>query len=284
MTTRRATFRWWVAGLWLALLVSSTPGLEVRGGEPAASDGGGLGGRELRIFDVSSLTVGFPDFECGDGPGAEVVARAPARPDGAKPAPVPPLDRPDPRPAFGGEREEWIRPFGTLDDVVEFLKRVHREALTVEGVRLYPIGGDRLVLVGPRALADAVASSLDDLERAYARFATIDVLALRGDVGRFADGDLGAALACGGLVPLAGARGVGPAGRSPRSSEATRPTWRGRTRRWTCARRRSTRSSGSRATDSRSRRGSARWEAIAFRSISMPGGRVPAPRCGTMWV
>lgn len=213
MTTRRATFRWWVAGLWLALLVSSTPGLEVRGGEPAASDGGGLGGRELRIFDVSSLTVGFPDFECGDGPGAEVVARAPARPDGAKPAPVPPLDRPDPRPAFGGEREEWIRPFGTLDDVVEFLKRVHREALTVEGVRLYPIGGDRLVLVGPRALADAVASSLDDLERAYARFATIDVLALRGDVGRFADGDLGAALACGGLVPLAGARGVG-SGRS----------------------------------------------------------------------
>jgi len=198
MTSHASTSRWRVAGLGLALCVLAAAG-SVRGDEPVASDDQGRRGHELRIFDVSSLTLGFDSYGGEVSPRAEI-----AEPNAAGGREWLEAD-------FGTGR--WnIGRFGSIDDVLELIRAAHAKALAEEGVRVAEFGRDRLLFVGPRSLADGIAATLDALERSMVRPVSIDVLALRGDASRVMDGDVGASIARSDLVALAGARAVGTGG------------------------------------------------------------------------
>jgi len=150
-------------------------------------------GSELRLYDVGALAAGLPSFRVERGP-------FPSAPDQVND---------EVRPLFGREAEELVSSCGAIDQVVERLLLLDRQAFATDGASIAAAGTRWIVVVGSPALQARVAAALADLERFAFVSATIDVVALRGEASTAANGGLPAAIARGELVPLAGARSVG---------------------------------------------------------------------------
>ena len=185
-----------VAILALAVLALRLPGATAD--DPVA--GTGVGARageepfEWCIFPVAAITAGRTEFDLRGEKGF---------------IPFPPDQVNDEEnPLFGSEGEESRKPFGTVDDVLELVKAHEPHAFDREGVLISAEGTVGLVVRASRSAQSRIAAYLGSLEREALRTITIDVVAVRGDARAADEGGVEAALACGALVPLGGARGA----------------------------------------------------------------------------
>ena len=118
------------------------------------------------------------------------------------------------RPLFGGEYEEGVRAYGTVDQVIDLVRERAPAAREAEGASLAAWGTDRLVVRGSRELLDAASGVVADLERETLPFVTFDLLAVEGDGAAAAgEGGAAAALRSGALRVVGAVRTCGPAGR-----------------------------------------------------------------------
>jgi hypothetical protein len=187
--------RWAVAAACLgATALFGTP---VRAEEEAAAPARAL---ELRWLSVGALTHPVPGFVPDRGP-------RPATADDVNSSASP---------MFGGEAEEGIAPYGTVDEVIEAIKgRTPRAMWDGEGTSIAASGRGRILVRASRAALDAVSAALADLEREAVAFVTMDLLALEGDGAAAAGaGGLEGALRSGAMRIVGAARASAMPGQS----------------------------------------------------------------------
>ncbi len=152
---------------------------------------------EIHLFDVSALTVGWPDFIGDRGP-------FPPSPDQVND---------EERPSFGGEGEEPNRSLGDVTALMEILKSEDPAAWEGEGVELKCHWPSLLVVRAPKGLCARVAEALSRYQAEVLPVVTVEAVALEGDPSA-AGGPQGlaGAIASGALVPIASARVSGHSG------------------------------------------------------------------------
>jgi hypothetical protein len=118
---------------------------------------------EVRLLDVGALTQGRSNFIPDRGPLGP-------RPDEVNDEQFP---------LFGSEGEEPLRPYGTIDQLIELVKQ-HTGLLAWqrEGSSINAYGSRLLVVRGPAALLESVEAALAGLERDALAWVTVDVLAV----------------------------------------------------------------------------------------------------------
>jgi hypothetical protein len=176
-----------LASLCALCLCLGTP-TSVRADEPRADD-------EFRLVDVGALTAGRTNFLPERGPVG----------------PTPDQVNDEERPLFGAEGEEPVRPYGTIDEVVELVK----EAATPggwdrEGTSIGTLGSRTIAMRGPKALLDEAEALLSTIEREAGTLVTVDVVAFEAaGPAATAPQDFAAAVARGDARVVASARASG---------------------------------------------------------------------------
>ena len=151
-----------------------------------------------RWIDVSALTFGASEFRPEQGPTAVASDQV----------------NDEENPLFGGEGEEWWRPFGGPDELIDRVKTSVADpgAWEAEGTSLSHAGGRWIVVRNRPDVVAATETFLRSLEREALVTYEIDVACFAGEASSVGTEGLARAVERGALVPLAGARATAVGG------------------------------------------------------------------------
>jgi hypothetical protein len=158
----------------------------------------GRGPLETRVVSVASLTRGFIDFRM-QRRGAYGLLAGPET---------------DAVPLFGAEGEESVKPWGTIDEILDLVRSPDPATWTDEKAWASARGTTHLLLRAPAAALDAAEDLVARMEGESLRTVFVDLLVLEGDPASVAGGGVLEAVSRGRLRVVGGARATGHAGQA----------------------------------------------------------------------